>query len=93
VTGLVSLTETAAVKSRCFENRCPPSTAGEIGSARGFGLASDVFFGLALAGVGVGVGGIVLSPRDGATPKADDRAPVSAELLMGPGSLLLRGSF
>jgi hypothetical protein len=93
LTGVVSLSEASAVKARCFANRCAPSTAGELGSARAFGVASDVFFGLGLAGIGVGVVGIVLSPREGAAQKPEAPPPLAAQVFVGPGSLELRGSF
>jgi hypothetical protein len=89
--GLVSIAQTSSIKSHCQGDHCPPSVAGSIATAKGFGVASDVFLGVGLVGVGVGIAGLTLKPSERKTSPSP--SGVTAEIVLGPGSAQLLGVF
>jgi hypothetical protein len=52
--GAISLSNASTAKSACSGGHCPRSAQGDIDGASTFGLASDVGFGLAIAGAALG---------------------------------------
>jgi hypothetical protein len=86
ITGLVSIAETSSVKAQCAGNACPLSSQGGLSSARGFGVASDVFFGLGIAGAGVGLVTLVAS-------KPTSKTTAAARVVLSPQSVLVLGEF
>lgn len=56
VTGIVSLTAASSAKNYCTANgACTPEAQPDIDRSKGFAVASDVAFGVAIAGAAVGV--------------------------------------
>jgi hypothetical protein len=94
VTGVMSLSSTSTATKACVNDRCPPSTWGDIDSARTTATVSTVAFIVAGVGAGLAVTSFVVdghgagSPKDGA---AEPRPRVTA--WVGPGSVSLAGTF
>ena len=88
ITGLVSLGKTSSARSLCVGNACPASAQSEVSSAQTFATASDVFFGLGLASASVGLIAVLASG-----PRTEARSTTGMRVLIGPGSLELRGAF
>jgi hypothetical protein len=78
VTGIISISKTSSVKSRCPDNnQCPPDTHGDLVAARTMATISNVAFAVAAVGAVVGVVGLFVGgPRDA-------RA-TSARVFVGP---------
>ena len=92
VTGLMSISKVSDVKADCVDNRCKPSRASDIESAKSVGTISTIAFIAGGVGVGVGVVGIILSGKE---PK--DSSPAAAKLTLtpdiGPAWLGAHGTF
>jgi hypothetical protein len=63
VTGVVSLTKTSSVKSRCPDDQCPGELHDDLSSARTLATASNISFGVALVGATLGIVGFVTAPK------------------------------
>lgn len=77
--GAVSLSHASAAKSACNGGHCPRSARGDIDGANGFGLASDVAFGVALAGAAVGGFTLFMAGR-----ASDARSPAQSSFSARP---------
>jgi hypothetical protein len=89
ITGAMSISQTSALKSRCPQNRCMPGDQTALDSAGRLATTSDVTFGIAGAGVVVGV--ILLIVRPGGAPAP--RASARVTPWIGAGSAGLEGAF
>ena len=79
VTGLMSFSKVSDVKTDCVDDKCKPSRASDIDSARSLGTISTIAFIAGGVGVGVGVVGLILSGKDPKEP-----TPSSAKLTLTP---------
>jgi len=92
VTGAMSLSSTSSANKSCVNNRCPPSTWGEIDSARTTATVSDVAF--VAAGIGAALFATSFLVGHGSASgdgSAAARPHVTAYL--GPGSAFVAGTF
>ena len=67
--GAVSLSHASSAKAACNAGHCPRSAQGDLDGANAFGLASDVAFGLGLAGAAVGGASLYMEQRGKDTPR------------------------
>jgi hypothetical protein len=86
VTGVMTLSSTSDIKGRCQGDRCPPAVQGDIDSSKTTGWISTIAFGVAAAGVAVGVIGLVVGGGE-AKPTARVRPWI------GAGEAGVRGEF
>lgn len=95
--GADSMHSTNTAKERCVDGRCPPSSFEFIDSARTSAAISNVAFGVAIVGFGVGVYGLLAKPSSSSDEEAPDYHPappgISLNVNVGPGSVALTGSF
>jgi hypothetical protein len=78
VAGIVSLNAVAAAKKTCASNgACPPSAQPDLDRSLTMANLSNVGFGAGLAFVGLGVVGLVLTPRPAAQPGSTPAAGVA----------------
>ena len=63
ITGIMALSKASDARALCNNNHCPIEAQAPIDASNRFAIISDVGFGLGLAGVGLGVVGLVLSGR------------------------------
>ena len=89
ITGLLSLSKTSTAKDLCRNDRCPPSAAGAIDSARSMATISNVSFIVAGVGAAVGITGWLLWRS---TPATDAKTS-SIEPWIGLGMAGARGRF
>jgi len=82
-TGLASANKTQAIKDECTGNRCPARLQDEADAARRWALASDIGFGVAIVGIGIGIYGLVSPSRPASRISA----------AVGPGSVSVAGVF
>ncbi len=90
VLGAVSLSRASAAKSACNAGHCPRIAQSDIDGANGFGLASDVAFGVALAGAALGGVSFYLDRR-GTEASPQSRTGWSARPFIGLASIGLVG--
>lgn len=90
VTGALSLTKVADIKSRCVENLCPDAEQTNIDSAKLLAHVSTGAF--ALGGVGLALLGYGLYDS-GVFGGKDAHAGLKVEPVVGLGSFALRGTF
>jgi hypothetical protein len=94
ITGILSLTTTSSLKSRCPAGRCPASAEPDLARANTLANVANVSFAVGLAGALAGVVGVVLSNRPAPRPAAP---PAQAILFAAPapggGVLGLAGRF
>ncbi|MCL2448761.1 MAG: hypothetical protein FWD17_07440 [Polyangiaceae bacterium] len=90
-TGIASWVRTSSVSSRCHGNLCPPSTYGDINTARALATASTVSF--IVAGVAAAAGGVILLGPWGAPAKRPAAASVGIAPWVGLGSAGIAGAF
>jgi hypothetical protein len=62
-TGLMHLSKTSSLKDQCPNDRCPPSLADDLSSARTLATVSTVSFVVAGLGAAVGVYGLLAPPK------------------------------
>lgn len=91
--GADSMHSTNTAKERCVNGRCPPSSFEFIDDARTSAAISNVAFGVALVGLGVGVYGLIAKPSSKEAAPDYHPAPPGISLNVGPGSVSLSGSF
>ncbi|WP_437303348.1 tetratricopeptide repeat protein [Sorangium sp. So ce388] len=89
VAGALTLSKSDALAEVCTDDRCPPSWAGELSTAKTLANVSNAGFAALAVGAGVGVAGLLMQPSRSAT------AGASAALtpVLGPGALGLRIRF
>ncbi|MDC3961648.1 tetratricopeptide repeat protein [Polyangium jinanense] len=88
VTGIVTLAKASEILPNCNGSSCP-GQADALATANTLANVSNIGFGVAVLGLGVGIAGVALAPkRENAPPHA-----VSVTPLVGPGVLGLRGTF
>lgn len=64
VFGALSLSKASSVRDQCREDKtCPPSAQGDIDATKRWATLSNVGFGLAIVGAGLGVTGLVLGGK------------------------------
>lgn len=63
IAGLMSIGDKNSVIGLCHDNRCPPSTYGELDSASSLATTSDVAFVIAGAGAAVGLVSLLMRER------------------------------
>lgn len=80
--GAVSLSKASAAKSACSGGHCPPRAQGDIDGANGFGLASDIGFGVALAGAALGGFSLYMEQR-GKEPRPATTSGLRARPFIG----------
>lgn len=85
VTGALAFSKAGEAKEGCVDGRCPPVTHDALDVSRTWGTVSTISFGLALVGGVVGTIGLF-------THKSPDQ-PATVSLRLGPGSLVVAGSF
>lgn len=88
VTGGMSIAKTSSLADRCPKDECQPGTAADISTANTLANISNITIGVGLAGVVVGVIGVVISK-----PKAAPPAAAHIEPWIGAGSIGARGAF
>ncbi len=95
--GADSLQSASTAKERCVNGRCPPSSFEFIDQARTSAAISNVAFGVAVVGLGVGIYGLIAKPSSSTKEEAPDYHPappgISLNVNVGPGSIALTGSF
>lgn len=95
--GADSLHATNTAKERCVDGRCPPSSFDFIDQAKTSAAISNVAFGVAIVGVGIGIYGLIAKPSSGKAESAPDYHPappgISLNVNVGPGSIALSGAF
>lgn len=90
VAGGLSLSKASVAKGMCADDECPASAQPKIDSAMLLANVSNVGFGVGLAGVVLGVVGVVVSRK--APPPAAARA-FTVRRIVGAGYAGLRGAF
>jgi hypothetical protein len=95
--GADSMHSANTAKERCVDNRCPPSSFEFIDQARTSAAISNVAFGVAIVGLGVGIYGLIAKPSSSTKEDAPDYHPsppgISLNVNVGPGSIALTGAF
>jgi hypothetical protein len=95
--GADSIHAANTAKERCVDNRCPPSSFEFIDQSRTSAAISNVAFGVAILGLGVGVYGLIAKPSSSNKEDAPDYHPsppgISLNVNVGPGSIALSGAF
>jgi hypothetical protein len=89
VFGVLALRSKSELASSCpARNQCALSATGTIGAMRAFANVSTAGVTIGLAGLGAGTAVLLTGDRPTKEP-----SPVTPALLIGPGRLVLRGSF
>ena len=95
--GADSMQATNTAKERCVDGRCPPSSFEFIDQAKTSAAISNVAFGVAIIGLGVGIYGLIAKPstaKEDARPDYHPAPPgISLNVNVGPGSIALTGAF
>ena len=88
VTGILAFTTLSSAKSECDTSlkECGPSGQPDLQTSKTYGVLSTVAFGVAAAGVGVGVYGLLIARPRHASPKPVD-------VVLRPRGLELQGTF
>ena len=92
VTGVMSLSATSRAKSDCVDNRCPPSTAGDLDTARSMATISTVAFAAGAVGLAAGIVALAIGDKHG-SPAASASSQAGVRPWVGPLSLGVRGAF
>lgn len=87
-TGVATLAKASEILPNCNGSSCP-GQAGALATANTLANVSNIGFGVAILGLGVGIAGVALAPRREDAP----RPAVSVTPLVGPGVIGLRGAF
>lgn len=98
ITGAMSSAKTSDIKATCDGNRCPAEAQSDIDSASTLALISNIGFGVGIAGLGIGIYGLLSGgggesarvPRD--TLRLGKRG-VTLTPVVGLGSLNVVGNF
>jgi hypothetical protein len=94
VTGILHLTKTSSVRDTYCNggDECRPGFEDDRDAAKTYATIANIAFGVGIAGVAVGIVGLVTSkPGDGASVQAQSRPRIVPEI--GLGSVSLRGIF
>lgn len=89
ITGGLSLSKTAPLKTCFAKHDCGTTYASDVASANTLANISNVTIGLGIAGAAVGIVGLVLSTRRAPAPAVS----AHVEPVVGPRALGLRGTF
>lgn len=89
VAGIATLAKAGELVPTCDGSSCPASAKDDIETANDLATASNVGFGVALLGLGVGIVGVALLPSRAAAPKS----AAGITPFVGPGTIGLRGAF
>ena len=84
--GAGALSRASALGTACPNHVCSASQQGALDLANAFALASNIGFGLAIAGTGVGIAGLFVARGEGA-------AGARVGVFVGPGAVSVRGAF
>jgi hypothetical protein len=87
VTGAIWMSKDSDIRSQCSGDRCPADLASDIESAKTMGRLAVAGFIVGAAGIGVGTYLVVSSPGPTSTSSG------ATQVLLGPGSVGVRGSF
>jgi hypothetical protein len=82
VTGILTLSKAGALKDKCVDGRCPPSSSSDLDTTRTLGVISTVAFVVGGVGALAGAAGFLLVP-----------AAPSTGVYLGPGTAGVRGTF
>jgi hypothetical protein len=93
VTGALSLSKTSDVKSQCEGTTCPTSQQSEADTAKTLGWISTISFGVGLAGVGVGVVGLLMGAGGSQTDARPQVSSVHWTPAIAPGGFSVVGEF
>ncbi|MBW2455235.1 MAG: hypothetical protein JRI68_12025, partial [Deltaproteobacteria bacterium] len=91
VTGILTLNDASELKDRCPQNPCPEDNESLADSVNTLGTVSTIGFVVGGAAIGAGVLWLLLQPS-GPTEEAATAQP-AVELLVGPTTLGVRGTF
>jgi hypothetical protein len=95
--GADSLHATNTARERCVDGRCPASSFDFIDQAKTSAAISNVAFGVAIVGLGIGVYGLLAKPSAAKEEGSPDYHPappgISLNVNVGPGSIALTGAF
>lgn len=83
ITGLLSLSHASSAKTNCQDQTCTSAAQDDIDSSKSLGTISTISFGVGLAGVAVGVIGLLTSSH-GASAEHVEGAPRTATLTITP---------
>jgi hypothetical protein len=83
VTGFMSMSKTNSLKDDCPDNRCPNSSQSDIDSAKTLATISNIGFGVAIVGAGVGIYGLVSSKKTREKPAGARFSPVIGTRYLG----------
>ena len=89
VTGGVTLARSGALHTSCLDDHCNADQRSALSSATTIANVSNVSFGVAAAGAGVGIAGLILARSRG--PKSGPATAFTP--VVGPGFVGLRGAF
>ena len=89
--GAVSLSHASSAKSACSSGRCPRSARGDIDGANGFGVASDIAFGIALAGAALSGFSMYMERRGAEPAQTAPHAGFTARPFVGLASVGITG--
>lgn len=98
ITGAMSSAKTSDIKETCDGNRCPGEAQADIDSASTLALISNIGFGVGIAGLGIGIYGL-LSGGDGDSARVPPdtlrlgKRGVTLTPVVGLGSLNVVGNF
>lgn len=88
VTGILTLAKSGDIRDACKSGTCPASQRDALDSATALANVSNVAFGIGIAGIGLGVVGLLISRQP---PKAARAATLTP--FIGPTAIGLRGAF
>ena len=89
ITGFITLDTTSLLAEECRAQVCPTEYSADVDKAVVLSHVSTISFAVGIAGIGVGVVGLLMSSSDEGT--SGDTAAVQP--MIGPGFLGLRGGF
>jgi PEGA domain len=92
VTGLLAIDQGKELKRRCPGELCDPEQQSDLDDATTLAWVSNIAFGVAIAGVGTGILGLVLA-GDADDEEAPAKQEPEVELGLGVGRVVLRGTF
>ena len=92
ITGGLTMSRAKDIKSDCDGNECPPTSSGDLDSAKALGNATNALIAVAAVGVAAGIVLYFVEPRWSKEERAVEVAPVAAPTADG-GALALVGRF
>jgi len=92
VTGLLAMSKTSAAKSQCVDTQCPHSAHDDLEGARSMATISTISFAVGVAGLGLGVIGLVTGGSSSEPTHTAANKPRVA-FTWGLGTIALSGQF